>query len=232
MSLNPENRTLKIIETEDGSSSLYVPSLNETYHSFHGALAEARHVFIKEGLAYWHKKHGKTTARILELGFGTGLNAILTTAYAIQESLHVEYDTLEAYPLEASVVEKLNYPQLLKDDNLVSIFSKLHATPWNESVSIVEHFSLHKRHVMAEDFNPAKAYYDVIFFDAFAPNKQAELWTGEILEKFYNGLAPSGILVTYCAKGQFKRDLKAIGFEVETLAGPPGKKEMVRAVNV
>lgn len=231
MSLNSENRVLQIIETEDGSSSLYVPSLNETYHSFHGALREARHVFIKEGLGYWHKMQGKTNVRILELGFGTGLNAILTTAYATQQSLHIEYDTLEAYPLEASVVEKLNYPKLLQDNTLTSLFLKLHTSPWNEPTDINEYFSLHKRHIMAEEFMPTKGFYDVIFFDAFAPNKQAELWTVEILEKFFNGLASKGILVTYCAKGQFKRDLKAIGFEVETLPGPPGKKEMVRAVN-
>ena len=224
-----EIRTLKIIETEDGSSSLYVPSLNETYHSFHGALGESRHVFIKEGLAHWHKMQGKTTVRILEMGFGTGLNAILTADYALKNSLHIEYDTLEAYPLEASVVEKLNYPKLLQDDDLTSIFSNLHTAPWNEHVGISAFFTLHKRHVMAEAFTPAKAYYNVIYFDAFAPNKQAELWTTEILEKFYNSLSPEGILVTYCAKGQFKRDLKTLGFEVETLAGPPGKKEMVRA---
>lgn len=229
MSLHPENRNLKIIETEDGSSSLYVPSLNETYHSFHGALAESRHVFIKEGLAHWHKTYGKTFAKILELGFGTGLNTILTVEYALRHSFPIHYDTLEAYPLEAIVAEKLNYPKLLQDDDLATIFSHLHAAPWNEPVSIDTFFTLHKRNVMAEAFMAEASCYDVVFFDAFAPNKQAELWTVEILEKFYRALAPEGILVTYCAKGQFKRDLKAIGYEVETLSGPPGKKEMVRA---
>ncbi len=229
MSLSSEIRTLKIIETEDGSSSLYVPSLNETYHSFHGALGESRHVFIKEGLAYWYSANKRSNIRILEMGFGTGLNAILTAEYALQQSLPIEYETLEAYPLEPGVVEKLNYPELLQDDSLASIFSNLHTAPWNKAVDINAFFKLHKRHIMAETFIPASDYYDVIYFDAFAPNKQAELWTMEVLEKFYNGLAPKGILVTYCAKGQFKRDLKALGFIVETIGGPPGKKEMVRA---
>lgn len=229
MSLNPENRSLKIIETEDGSSSLYVPSLNETYHSFHGALGESRHVFIKEGLAHWHKTHGMSSTKVLELGFGTGLNAILTAAYASEHSMHIEYDSLEAYPLPPDMVEKLNYPKLLGDDNLAAIFANLHASAWNEPVNINAYFTLHKRHIMAEAFIPEAAYYDVLYFDAFAPNKQAELWTIEILEKFYAALSPGGRLVTYCAKGQFKRDLKALGFVVETLPGPPGKKEMVRA---
>lgn len=229
MSLHPENRNLKIIETEDGSSSLYVHSLNETYHSFHGALGESLHVFIKEGLAHWHKTYGKTSAKILEVGFGTGLNTILTVEYALRNSLHIEYDTVEAYPLAPGIVEKLNYPKLLQDDNLATIFSNLHAAAWNEPATINAYFTLHKRHIMAEAFIPESAYYDLLYFDAFAPNKQAELWTVEILEKFYRALAPEGILVTYCAKGQFKRDLKAIGYEVETLPGPPGKKEMVRA---
>lgn len=230
MSEAPQNPTVQLIATDDGSNSLYVPALNETYHSFHGALRESRHVFLKEGLIYWHEVTGKKSVKILEMGFGTGLNAILTADYASKEQISISYDTLEAYPLEASIVSKLNYPDLLQDNSLKEQFSALHSSPWNEEVIINLHFTLHKVHQKIEDFSLENQYYDIVFFDAFAPNKQAELWTSAILEKCYKSLKARGIFVTYCAKGQLKRDLKSIGLEVQTLTGPPGKKEMVRAV--
>lgn len=230
MSETAQNRIVQLIETEDGSNSLYVPDLNETYHSFHGALRESRHVFIKEGLAYWHAATGKSAANILEVGFGTGLNAILTAEYALSQQINIAYDSLEAYPLEAAIISQLNYPDLLQDEALKKQFSALHASAWDKPIMINPLFTLHKMHQKAEDFEPEAQHYDILFFDAFAPNKQAALWTTTILEKCYKSLGTGGVFVTYCAKGQLKRDLKSIGFEVQTLAGPPGKKEMVRAI--
>lgn len=230
MSEVPQVPIVQLIETDDGSSSLFVPALNETYHSFHGALREARHVFIHEGLAYWHEASRNRSAKILEVGFGTGLNTILTLDYALKQKISISYETLEAYPLEMETINKLNYPKLLQDEHLKKQFSALHSVEWDKEVVIDPCFTLHKMYTKAEDFEPQNRCYDIVFFDAFAPNKQAELWTIPILRKCYDSLKTSGVFVTYCAKGQLKRDLKDLGFEVQTLAGPPGKKEMVRAV--
>lgn len=223
-----EIREVQIIETEDGSHSLYVPSLNETYHSFHGAIRESRHVFIKQGLEHWLLQNRKNNVRILEVGFGTGLNALLSIELASVQKVNIFYLTLEPYPLEDKVVKLLNYPTLLQNESLREYFSLLHASSWNKPTVLDRFFTIQKQLIKLEEFNAEEHKFDVVFFDAFAPNKQAELWTYEMLEKVYTLLAPSGTLVTYCAKGQLKRDLKSIGFKLETLPGPPGKKEMVR----
>lgn len=223
-----DSREVQIIETEDGSHSLYVPSLNETYHSFHGAIRESRHVFIKQGLEHWLFQNEKNRASILEIGFGTGLNALLAIEIALLKKVNIFYHTLEPYPLEDKVVKLLNYPALMQNESLQEYFSLLHTSAWNEPIALDPFFTIQKQLSKLEEFNTEAHKFDVVFFDAFAPNKQAELWTYEMLEKVYNLMAPNGILVTYCAKGQLKRDLKSIGFEVETLPGPPGKKEMVR----
>ena len=226
---NPERREVKIIETEDGSHSLYVPSLNETYHSFHGAIRESKHVFIKEGLKYWLEAQNRNSANILEVGFGTGLNALLSLEYAQSNNVNLFYHTLEPYPLEESLVKQLNFPALLQSPILAGAFEALHLAAWETSEAINANFSIRKNLRRLEDFVAEPGGFDIVYFDAFAPNKQAELWTIEVLEKIFSALAPNGIMVTYCAKGQLKRDLKALGFVVETLPGPPGKKEMVRA---
>lgn len=227
----PEKPVVQLIETDDGSSSLYVPALNETYHSFHGALRESRHIYIKEGLAHWRQiKKESPSASILEVGFGTGLNALLALQFALNEQIKISYTTLEPYPLEPGIVGQLNYPILLQDEVLKPFFQSLHSSEWDKAIPLDPYFLLHKIKTKLEDFEPEKEQYDVVFFDAFAPNKQAEMWTVAALEKVYLSLVTDGVLVTYCAKGQFKRDLKAIGFEVQTLPGPPGKNEMVRAI--
>jgi tRNA U34 5-methylaminomethyl-2-thiouridine-forming methyltransferase MnmC len=196
--------------------------LGETYHSRHGAIQESQHVFIRHGLQFWVEQNRTSNIVIFEVGFGTGLNAWLTMQLARQERLHVTYFSIEAYPIQREVWSQLNYaPQ---DDS----FSLLHDAPWNESVSINQHFTLHKIHGRLET-QQMPTDVDVVFFDAFAPSKQPEMWSFQILQKVCAGMSASGVFVTYCAKGQLKRDLRALGLSLETLQGPPGKKEMVRA---
>lgn len=217
---------VKLIETEDGSHSLYVPELNETYHSFHGACHESRHVFINQGLRYWCRQYPGKPVAILEVGFGTGLNVLLTAMEMAHIKQPVSMTTLEPNPLPAEIIAQLNYGKLT--GNQTGLFQGIHTAPWEQPVPVVAGFTLTKLSQKLEDFT-GEASFDVIYFDAFAPGKQPGLWTFDVLQKVYNRLHTNGILITYCAKGQFKRDLKAIGFEVDTLQGPPGKKEMVRA---
>ncbi|HTF19015.1 MAG TPA: tRNA (5-methylaminomethyl-2-thiouridine)(34)-methyltransferase MnmD [Chryseolinea sp.] len=216
-------RPLELITTGDGSHSLFLPEMDETYHSRHGAIQESQHVFIQHGLRYWLGKTRTRSLAIFEVGFGTGLNAWLTNQVARQERLHIRYFSIEAYPIQRDVWTQLNYAPL--DDS----FRMLHEVPWNTMTKIDEHFSIHKIHGKLET-QPMPAPVDLIYFDAFAPNKQPELWSFPVLEKVCSALLASGVFVTYCAKGQLKRDLRALGLHTETLPGPPGKKEMVRAV--
>ncbi len=217
---------LEIRQTNDGSNTLYVPDLNEHYHSVHGALQESQHVFIKHGLEYALEQ--KRDVKILEVGFGTGLNAILTLPYALSQQAFIQYDTLEKYPLTTEVVERLHFEQFILNPEQLDYFKQMHASPWNEPADLSPYFTLQKIHETLEEFSPPDAYYDVIYFDAFAPEKQPELWTEEVFAKLYKAVRPGGVLVTYCAKGAFKRNLKAAGFIVEALPGPPGKREMTR----
>ena len=222
-------RKLELIKTEDGSHSLYVPDLKETYHSFHGAVQESRHVFIKHGLTFIHEQIRPSTINVLEIGLGTGLNALLVAEWAKINKCQVEMTSLEAYPVEASLTQKFNYHNYIHDTDGAAWFDLIHNTPWGSQEQIHDQFYLTKQEVKAEKAE-LKHDYHVVFFDAFAPNKQAELWEAAILQKMYDALVNSGVFVTYCAKGQLKRDLSSLGFEVETLAGPPGKKEMVRGI--
>ena len=221
------SRETKIIVTGDGSYSLYLPHLNETYHSSHGALTESKHVFIEAGLEYMRKEQGAQSFKVLEIGFGTGLNVLLSQAFAQTHQLPVQFTSLEPFPLTPEIYEQLNYAQDM-DDWATDAFLKLHQAPWDKALALTNHFTLHKVEARLEAYETDERF-DVVFFDAFAPSKQAELWEYEILEKTVGLMAANAVLVTYCAKGQFKRDLAALGMEVETLPGPPGKKEMVRA---
>jgi tRNA U34 5-methylaminomethyl-2-thiouridine-forming methyltransferase MnmC len=227
-------REIKIIQTEDGSHSLYVPELNESYHSFHGALSESMHVFIKKGLLHWLEQHPEAAeVKILEVGLGTALNALLTIRETFNhKKTDFDYTALEAFPLEPEITQKLNYGEMMKDETLAELFVKLHEAAWNLKVKLTHNFFIQKMYTKLEDFQQADQSFDVVYYDAFAPSKQAEMWTQELLAKVAAMIKAGGVLVTYCAKGQFKRDLKAVGFEVETLDGPPGKKEMVRGTKV
>lgn len=218
---------LQLITTSDGSHSLLNTALNETYHSVHGALQESQHVFIRHGLEYWHGRNAGKEARILEIGFGTGLNALLTLLYSNHSGIKIFYESWDIEPLAPSLVQQLNYGDIL---DAPDGFSKIHDAPWNEPTFITPTFALHKHHGdILKDPVGSPGGIDLIYYDAFAPGKQPEMWTTEILKKVSDCLAPGGVWVTYCAKGQVKRDLKSFGLTVETLPGPPGKKEMIRA---
>ncbi len=225
MEVNKEKITLFI--TEDGSHSLHVPELDETYHSSHGAIQESRHVFIKHGLEYWFAKNKAKELSIFEVGFGTGLNVLLTALKAKELSVKVNYHSIELYPLANEISSQLNYPKQLGCD--IKLFNKLHASPWEHEEMITENLGLIKTEASFKDFITTRTY-NLIYFDAFAPSKQPEMWDYALIEKCYNILNPNGVFVTYSAKGQLKRDLKTAGFMVESLPGPPGKFEMTRAV--
>lgn len=225
---------VRIIETGDGSHSLLHTALDETYHSRHGALRESEHVFIRHGLRDWAVQHPSATRlRILEVGMGTGLNVILTVREARQNpNLSIYYTTLEPYPLTEAVVTNLNYLSLLGDVTLDQHFSDIHYSTWEEDQGLLVNFTLHKTRSLLADFSQGEGSYDLVYFDAFAPNKQAELWTRPILQKVVKLMALEAVFVTYSARGQLKRDLKSLGLRVETLVGPPGKAEMVQAHKV
>jgi tRNA U34 5-methylaminomethyl-2-thiouridine-forming methyltransferase MnmC len=221
---------IKIITTEDGSHSLYHEGLKETYHSFHGALQESIHVFIEKGLRFWRTKSGlPKQVNIFEVGFGTGLNALLAAQFAIENEVNIKFTTIEPFPLAMEVIKQLNYASSIGQDDLNDVFEELHTSKWEEKVKINSFFSIHKINTKLEDFQTNEKF-DVLFFDAFAPSKQAELWMAALMQKCFNLLKVGGVFTTYSAKGQLKRDLKSVGFEVETLPGPPGKKEMVRGI--
>lgn len=218
---------LQIITTHDGSHSLFNPELNETYHSVHGARQESLHVFIMHGLEYVVSHQQKRTVKILEIGFGTGLNALLTAHYAEQNNIKIEYSTLEAFPVNESIWQQLNYPQTKREKE---IFYQIHHVAWDEWTEPVPGFMLKKINATLQLASLGHDYFDLIYFDAFAPNKQPDMWTLPMLRKTIESLNHTGVFVTYCAKGQLKRDLAAAGARVETLQGPPGKREMIRAV--
>lgn len=215
---------IQIEQTADGSQTLFVPELNEHYHSIKGALTESEHIFIRMGL-----KHSSVEApHVLEIGFGTGLNAFLTLLTADTDQRNIHYTTLERYPVTPALIEQLTYPELIcperKDD-----FQALHQAAWNTDVQLTPYFTLHK---VETDFTSYTfpATYDVIYFDAFAPEKQPEMWTQSLFDTLCQQLNPQGILTTYCAKGAVRRMLQAAGFTVERLPGPPGgKREILRA---
>lgn len=215
---------LEIITTSDGSHTLRNTELNETYHSVHGAVRESTHVFIRSGLDFFRTHNQRPFISVFEVGFGTGLNTLLTLQYALQNSVDVRYTTLETYPLSADVVAKLNYGAEGRDE-----FDAIHNARWDEPISITPRFRLMKLNMSLHDVI-AQEKYDVIFFDAFAASVQPDMWTINALNRVTSRLNENGVFVTYSAKGQLKRDLRELGLEVETLPGPPGKKEMVRAI--
>lgn len=215
----------RIFETQDGSHSIFSEKFGVSYHSKYGAIQETEHVFINAALNYKALDHKKLS--ILEIGFGSGLNALMTYLEAEKQKLDINFTTIEAFPISKEEVETLNYTQLL--DCSPDIFLKIHDDNWNKNSVISDFFSLKKLQLRFEEIQ-FEEEFDIIYFDAFAPNSQPELWEADLMQKMYNALKEAGVLVTYCAKGAVKRTLKSVGFEVESLKGPPGKREMTRAI--
>ena len=219
---------VEIKQTRDGSNTLYRPDLDETYHSIHGAIQESMHVFIKNGMDYFIEKQQASSLNIYEMGFGSGLNALLSLELSKCQNISIKYYTSECYTLKFEVIDELKYFEML-DSDLKSDFIRMHQGTYNEWMQIDQRFELYidTRDIIQSDIPTHQ--FDLIFFDAFAPNKQPELWTPAVFRKMYDALKQYGVLVTYCAKGQVKRDLKLVGFIVESIPGPPGKREMIRA---
>jgi tRNA U34 5-methylaminomethyl-2-thiouridine-forming methyltransferase MnmC len=242
----------RIIITEDGSHSVTGEGGGENYHSIHGAITESIHVYIRGGLRTWAREARRAgligevggvglsrearreggTVHVFEMGLGTGLNVFLTLVEASALSLRVHYEAIEAYPLEEEITRQLNYPSLLDLPEARMIFERIHAAPWGQAANITPDLSLLKRRERLEDLVHADAPIDVLYFDAFAPDLQPELWTPSIFEKLFARMAPGGMLTTYCSKGKVRRCLQDAGFIVEKIAGPPGKREMIRAVKL
>lgn len=216
----------KIVTTTDGSHSIFLPEMEEHYHSTHGAIAESEHIFIKSGLL---KAAEKTTKlKVFEVGLGTGLNVLSSLKASAANNLQVDMHSIEAFPLSWSEVSQLNYPRLLGIDS--DFFKKIHQSDWNVFLQLSDQFSLYKEEGAIQNYQFKENTFEVIYFDAFAPEKQENMWTEEIFSKLYHSLKPTGILVSYCVKGEVRRRLQKIGFEVEKLPGPVGgKREILRA---
>lgn len=218
------NLERRIVRTADGSLTLQLPAWQEQYHSLHGAVQEAFHVFIHRGL---HSLPGREIS-LLELGFGTGLNALITYLEARQRDLAVRYTGLEAYPVTQSEWEALDYGSLFPEPEAPEVFQALHQAPWEVETAISDTFLLHKRCMDFRDLRQSEAF-DLVYFDAFGARVQPELWTEAVFASVFAAVRPGGCLVTYAAKGSVRRAMQAVGFEVERLPGPPGKREMLRA---
>ena len=215
---------IQIIKTNDGSDTISHTQSTETYHSKYGALNESVHVFIKEGL---HQFQSTAQVSIFECGFGTGLNTLLTYLYKPQHQT-ISYTTIERYPLEEEMWSLLNYSSLLNISN--STFSSLHTAIWNQTTWISSEFKLNKIKEDIRSYSHNGNNFDLIYFDAFSPRSHPDLWSKDIFQTMFDTLNKSGCLVTYCAKGDIKRRLADVGFKVITCDGPPGKREMIRAV--
>ena len=214
----------EVIETADGSKTLYVPAMNEQYHSVNGALTESEYVFLKQG--YLHHPSGNPV--VFEVGFGTGLNALITALKASEQNRKTRYISIEKYPLSDDEIEALEYDKLFSPA-AAKILNKIHAANWDEAVEISAHFTLHKVKGDLKTYPVTQLpNFDLVYFDAFGPDKQPDLWQPDIFENIYSACKPRATFVTYSAKGLIRRQLAAAGFEMERLPGPPGKRQMLR----
>jgi tRNA U34 5-methylaminomethyl-2-thiouridine-forming methyltransferase MnmC len=216
----------ELIITSDGSHTIFVPELDEHYHSVHGAVQESKFIFIKNGFDFCEAD----PLFILEIGFGTGLNALLTAVRSTAGTRGVNYTSIEKHPLDYKMISSLNHHEFA-GENGKEIFDHIHSSPWNTSVKICRNFNLRK---IETDFTKEQlsGRYNLIYFDAFGPDKQPEMWTSEMFSGISAVTDKNGILVTYSAKGEVKRSLKACGFDVTLIPGPPGKRQMIRAVKI
>ena len=217
----------EIITTNDGSTTIHLPELNESYHSKHGAIQEAYHVFIKNGLSLFEGK----SVSILEIGFGTGLNSFITYLEAKKSNQTIDYVGVEAYPVAVEEALQMNYLKELNANEEVTIFKNMHESIWEEKIAISDDFSLTKRQQLFQDINDEDAF-NLIYFDAFGFRVQPELWSLEIFQKMYNALKINGVIVTYACRSSIKNAMVECGFKVEKLPGAPGKREMLRAKKI
>ncbi|MGA1976814.1 MAG: tRNA (5-methylaminomethyl-2-thiouridine)(34)-methyltransferase MnmD [Bacteroidales bacterium] len=214
---------MRIITTRDGSHTLYVPELDEHYHSIHGAVQESEHIFLKAG----YDKCMANPVNIFEVGLGTGLNALLTAMRSISDQRIVFYTAVEKYPLENEILAKLNYNEFTGPEGGI-IYKLIHGSSWGKMNSISPGFSLLKVKGDLTVYVP-DGHYDLVYFDAFGPDKQPEMWTKDVMERIAATLMKGAILVTFSVKGEVRRNLQAAGFEVTIIPGPPGKRQMIRA---
>jgi tRNA U34 5-methylaminomethyl-2-thiouridine-forming methyltransferase MnmC len=215
-----------LVKTSDGSHTIYVPELNEHYHSIHGAVQESEHIFIKAG----YESCSADPLYIFEAGFGTGLNALLTAVRSVKENREVFYTAVEKYPVGNDLIKTLNHHEYAGSDGK-RVFELIHSSPWGGMHCICNKFNLLKEEGDLADFIPVYPI-DVVYFDAFGPDKQPAMWTRDIFERIASAMRYGGILVTYSAKGEVKRNLRSVGFDVKLLPGPPGKREMISAKKI
>jgi len=219
-----------IITTKDGSHSLFSEEYNEVYHSQNGAIQESLHVFIHSGFEYALQSFPSASRlKIFEVGFGTGLNALLTIIAAEKAGANIYYETIERYPVLLEVIKELNYTQLLENEKYRPPFHSMHLCNWSAEHNITPDFVFKKNQDNFLDFELPPNNFHLIYFDAFAPENQPEMWTLAMMKKLFDSLVTNGVLVSYCSKSAFRKVLKEAGFAVEKLPGPPGKREMVRA---
>ena len=214
-----------IQKTGDASDTVYSTKYQAHYHSLHGALEESIHVFISAGLYHLYRK-GYNKVSIFEMGCGTGLNGFLSLIEAKSLHLEIDYHSIESDPISVDLVSELNYSVIFNDEQ--KYFEKLHLSEWDKLVPITPYFNLHKISGQLESFASLQQY-DIIYYDAFAPSAQPQLWEEKIHQKLYNSLLPGGVLVTYCSQGAFRRMLSSLGYQIEKLNGPAKKREMLRA---
>ena len=217
--------------TEDGSTTIELIGKNENFHSTHGAIQESEHIFIQNGLL--QKAKEQSAISIFEMGFGTGLNALLTKLVSEEKNLEIEYFTIEAFPIEKTLFEKLNFSERLELKGEKAEYLKaLHKTDWERKSELFSNFQFEKRNIKLEAVELPENTFDLVYFDAFNPDLQPELWTEEVFQKIYLAMKSKGILMTYSAKGKVKRALKAAGFILNALPGPIGKREITQAVKI
>jgi tRNA U34 5-methylaminomethyl-2-thiouridine-forming methyltransferase MnmC len=221
----------QLIITKDGSHTVSIPEMNVTYHSHHGAIQESLHVFINAGLKYVMEMEKLAVIDVFEMGFGTGLNALLTMIEAEKLQRPVQYTAIELYPLQEREIKSLNYCEQLNRPDLESVVQRLHSCEWEKEVIITPFVTFNKIKVSLFDFNTYHRF-NVIYYDSFAPSAQPEHWTTEIFEKLHSILLPGGILVTYCSKSIVRKAMQAAGFVVTKIQGPWGKREMIRAIRI
>ena len=219
----------RIVLSEDGSHTIYVPGLNEHYHSTHGALQESRYIFIEKGLSFI----SMNKLSILEIGFGTGLNSLLSLIYSIEKDIRIDYTGIEKYPLVEEEWSVLNFSRVIgtNENRNQKIFRSLHAAPWGLKTQLNSSYSLTKIKMDVKELLLPETY-DLVYFDAFAPDVQPELWTMEVFSKIYAAMNKNALLLTYSSKGSVRRTLENCGFKIDRLPGPPGKREIMRAIKL